>query len=83
MRAQTDGSHWVVLYLDHGNRRFSITARKAESRLPGVNRQMDATGYKVLGLPRLAEGAAGAFRDAVRAAYEAAGYEYQTRPPLS
>ena len=81
--ASTEGSHWVVVYLDHRHRRFSITARTATSRLVEVNQQMEAAGYEVRDLARLAKAAAATFKDAVMAAYVAVGYEYQARPALS
>lgn len=80
---QDDQVRHVVVYVNHADRMFSITARMTSARLPEVGEQMEGEGFEPIVLAHLPKEEAEAFKDAVRAAYEAAGYEYQTRSPLS
>lgn len=79
-----DGIHKVVLYVNEAERAFTVTARMDRSRLPGVDEQMSEPGWtRKLVADRLEKEAAEERKAQVRADWEAQGYIYRTRPPLS
>ena len=78
------GVHKVVLYRNDADREFTITARKYESRLPGVDQQMSQPGWtRELVAEDLDKQGAEELRDRKREELESRGYAYQTREPLS
>jgi hypothetical protein len=75
--------HYVMLYLKHASREFTITARMKTARLPQVTRQARKLGYTPLLLAhRLSKASAESLKRQVAAAYMNAGYTYCTRPAL-
>jgi hypothetical protein len=75
--------HFVMAYVNHASRRFTLTARKRTARLRGVTLQTKHLGYRALVIAhRLDKATAETMKRAVRSAYELAGYVYQTRSPL-
>jgi len=79
-----DGIHKVVLYINESEQAFTITARMDRARLPGVDEQMSEPGWtRELVADRLEKEEAKDRKAQVRADWEARGYRYRTRSPLS
>lgn len=76
-------AHFLIAYVDHGKRLFSLTARKAAARLPEVDEQMEALRFdRVVIAQHLDKAVAETMRHAVHAAYVGAGYRHEPRASL-
>ena len=75
--------HFVLAYVNDKKRVFTLTARKRSSNLPKVTLQTKNFGYRAVVMAiRLEKHTADTMKEAIRLAYESAGYVYQTRPQL-
>ena len=76
-------AHFVIAYVNHGARLFSLTARKMDARLPEVDAQMAGLGFeRVVIAEGLDKPVADAMKQAVHAAYVDAGYRHDPRESL-
>lgn len=76
-------AHFLIAYVDHGKRLFSLTARKADARLPEVDEQMAGLGFDRIAIAEgLDKPTAEAMKHALHAAYVGAGYRHEPRASL-
>lgn len=75
--------HSVIVYVNDTERTFTATARKESARLTAVTDWCKRHGFRPLtGAQNLSKDGAELLKAALIAAYEAAGYTYETRPAL-
>jgi|GEM_PF-6635591 len=78
-----EATHSVVVGADYESKKFSVTARMEQAHLRALQTRCVMRLEELLIAKNLSKDTAEPFKNALKDAYAAAGYTYQTRDPLS